>query len=51
VKSEWTPQEDQVIFEHGQQHGQRWSVMAKLCTGRADNALKNRLNNFKAARD
>ena len=44
VNDDWTPEEDQVIFEKHQEIGPKWSIISRLLPGRTDNAIKNRWN-------
>jgi hypothetical protein len=50
VKTEWTQQEDELIFKCYTVHGAKWSAIAKLFPGRSDNAIKNRWNSSVAKR-
>lgn len=41
-RDEWTPEEDQQIFELYKKYGTSWSKLAKEMNGRSENSIKNR---------
>ena len=46
-KSGWTASEDAFIFRIYDLKGSKWSVMAKVLTGRSDNGIKNRYHHLR----
>ena len=44
INKDWTPEEDQTIFEKHQQIGPKWAIISRVLPGRTDNAIKNRWN-------
>jgi hypothetical protein len=47
IKSEWTAEEDQILFDQQKVFGNRWSKIAKFLVGRSENNVKNRWNSLK----
>jgi hypothetical protein len=45
-KTEWTPEEDKILVEGQALHGNKWSTISKLLTGRSENSVKNRWNSM-----
>jgi hypothetical protein len=43
-KKPWTAEEDRLIFESYLNLGPKWSQIARILSGRSDNAIKNRWN-------
>ena len=41
-KEDWTPEEDQEIYQLYKKHGTSWSKLAREMKGRTENAIKNR---------
>jgi len=43
-KDPWLPEEDRLIYEFHSKHGNKWSELSKILTGRPSNAIKNHWN-------
>jgi hypothetical protein len=50
-KEAWTPEEDALLIQLHEQHGNQWVKIASLMKGRSDNHIKNRWNSTLRKRD
>jgi len=47
VRTPWTKEEDDILFENQRLLGNRWTEIRKLLPGRSENSIKNRYHNRK----
>jgi hypothetical protein len=50
-KEAWTPEEDMLLIQLHEKHGNQWVKIASLIPGRSDNHIKNRWNSTLRKRD
>ncbi|KAK2408345.1 transcription factor MYB88 [Trifolium repens] len=50
-KGGWTPEEDMLLCEAQKVFGNRWTEIAKVVSGRTDNAVKNRFSTLRKKRE
>lgn len=41
-KSDWSPEEEEIILKNQEKFGNKWSIISKMLPGRTENQVKNR---------